>query len=196
MVVGLRWLVIAGLALLVAAAALVSCGSGGPSCVPGNYNQYGQPVYNACLGTPAPPGPYVVALGICPGSAVTTPTPIPTTTATTVVVPTPAITPCPAVSGVTVPAGCQIQFHAVAQFSNSLYSDVTSGSNWTTSNAAVVAQAVASPGLYSAVANGSANVGAVVGNVVSSPIPVTVQPNAACPPLGSSFGSALPPGSP
>jgi|GEM_PF-6321292 hypothetical protein len=187
MLAWLRWLVIAGLAALIAGAALVSCGGGGygygssSGCVGGTYNSYGQIVGSNCT-TPAAPGPFVVSLGICPGSPVPTPTPAPFGVTP---VPTPMLSPCPLPSPMAVATDCALQFHAIGQFNNGLVFDITTGSTWSSTDQSVVEQATgpnAIPGqFFSNTADGTASINAVAGNIVASPIPITVQAGAACP---------------
>lgn len=178
----LRWLVVAGIALLIFGVALSSCGGGGSTCVPETINQYGQIVYTNC-GTVNPPGPYLTKVGICLGTPVPTATPTPVGSTATAV-PTPVISPCPSPSALTVPPGCQLQFHAIGGFSDGSNSDVTNSLTFTTTNSAAVAVG-ASPGLFASQNPGSSNnmadLGAVTGNVSSAPVPVAVQSGASCP---------------
>lgn len=179
MLAWLRWLMVAGAALLIFGAVLSSCGGSGTTCVPTTINQYGQIVYSNC-GVAKPPGPYLTEVGICPGTPI--PTPVPTAAGSTgTPVATPAASPCPSPVPISVAPGCRLQFHAIGGFSDGSYSDVTNNLTFTTTDSGVVAVDPTTPGTYSSQSSGSADLGAITGNIASAPVPVTVDSSASCP---------------
>jgi len=175
-----RWILIGAAMMLVAVAFSWSCGGGGNSnCI---VNQGGIAV-NECAGF-ATPGPFLQKISLCQGTP-PPPTPVPSSTASTV--PTPIETTCPAPLPTTVvPLGGMAIFHAVGVFSDLSTQDITNNAstNWTSSNPSIVMPntgtpgSAAGPGTYFAVGLGSASINANSGGIYGPGASVVVTASA------------------
>jgi len=123
---GRGWVFLVPLLVFVITGMILSCGGGGGSA----------------SATPGPPGPSILDITICEGAA-PLPTPFPTTGT-----PTPTVLPtlCTVVPTPSIPQGCLLQLHAVAELNNGTNSengstiDVTNSSsaNWTSSDSSAL----------------------------------------------------------
>jgi len=173
-----RWILLGAAMLLMMVALSWSCGGGGGG--PSSCSTFAG-VAVGC-GTPAPAGPILQGISICPGPP-PSPTPVPVTTASTS--PTPMEPTCPTPIVTAVPKQT-LQFHAVGIFSNNSTQDITNSPStlWTTNNSSVVTPNTSPPGSFFAVASGCAGVNATSGGISGSAI-VDVEPvPASCPSPG------------
>ncbi len=165
MVGGARWILIGTAMMLVAGALWWSCGGGGSNSAC-TTTASGIPIGNC--GTPAPPGPFLTNISICPGPP-PPPTPVPSGSISPS--PTPTETACPAPLPTSLPQGDSLQFHAVGTFSNGIVDNITqditdnSSTTWTTNDPTVVVPNAEPPGNFTAVGPGSAVINATSGGI-------------------------------